>query len=401
MDQRRKATCKDQIIETQMLNDLYKACYENDVEFVRLLLETTPFETINCTEFNVSTALEIATNCDHVEIIHLLHEYNALRHLTENQDRTDFETTQAEEIEQLFRQPVSNENRFCTKTRISTMFSPLQKDTNSQIPYGYIEGMENFTTIRKYYAEEVYPHCDSLIHRISDKIPWSPFSNATRLKHSKILFEFIEEHINSKDLYIKAKMLVKRFSENGSIEELLRLYTLETPFYRCINQNKESSEILASPIYHHLRFLRKRVFKGTCYRGLSMTNEDIGVYQWAEQHTNRYIVTNTFCSSTTDENVANGFAKANTYDKHKPVLMIFTFHQSAFTAIQLGEISDKLPCISENKDEQEILILPRTVFTVTKVEPDSFLTKIYLEYFDLHGEVDMFLTYWADAAFNY
>jgi hypothetical protein len=140
--------------------------------------------------------------------------------------------------------------------------------------------VQRFIDIRQYHADNVYPHDDNPLQRRSDRLPFNLWTDETRSKQTVALFSLIEQLIKpSNSDYNKANELVKTFLESGKAEPLIYLFTLETPLYGYINQNKESSEILALPIFNALPCLRKRVFKGTSFRGLSMTAEDVEEYQ--------------------------------------------------------------------------------------------------------------------------
>jgi hypothetical protein len=263
-----------------------------------------------------------------------------------------------------------NRNRFYDTTIYSTQFTFHEINGNENIPSDRVQGHQNFISVRNYHAEEVYPYYNNAFKILSNKIsPYRSGNDKEIIKQTGILSTIIDEHIGlTNKQYQKAKLLVKEFYETGKVEPLIRLYTLETPFYSYINQEKQSSDHLASPIYNALQFLHPRAFEGISYRGLSMTSEDLKAYQWAEKNINRYLITNTFCSTIRDILSAQGYAEARAYDQRKPVLMVFEFLKRSLTAIQLEKLSNQLPAISEIEDEQEILILPRTTFYVTAIE---------------------------------
>ncbi|CAF1444949.1 unnamed protein product [Didymodactylos carnosus] len=282
-------------------SDLYNACLENDIDLVQSLVATSSFEMINCHEINGSTALHIAIECGHTEIVRfLLHDYGVFRHLLDSQGRTAFELAQTDEIRQLFHRSRTDGNRFCNEMVLQ--FTVKESDEKKNVPCGRVEGHENYRSIANEKTHRLYRQPDSLFMRISDKI--MPYK----------------------------------------------------------------------PVYYSLRFLHPRSFKGLCYRGLSMTMEELKDYQWATEKTSRYLVTNTFCSATRDINVAQNFAN------------------NCWTAIQLEKLSDQLPSISEIEDEREVLILSGSTFRVTKVESELPIAKIYLTFYPLDQELDDYST---------
>lgn len=64
------------VVTRTELSELYVACSNNDIDRVRDLLATTPFEEINTHEINGSTALHCAVESGHTDIVRLLlHDY--------------------------------------------------------------------------------------------------------------------------------------------------------------------------------------------------------------------------------------------------------------------------------------------------------------------------------------
>ncbi|CAF1677478.1 unnamed protein product [Adineta ricciae] len=172
-------------------------------------------------------------------------------------------------------------------------------------------------------------------------------------------------------------MLVQRAFEEENPLFLLRLYTLETPFYRGIGS---ATMPLLGSIEGLLYKVKSRYFQGTSYRGLKMTTENLRPYQWSLKK-NAAIETKTFCSTSLERKVAQSFAEASTSgDDKRKTLMIFHFAKRTEQAINLGKISDKEPCISEYEDEAEVLVFPETLFFVKQIDMDSSFTLIYLEH---------------------
>jgi hypothetical protein len=92
----------------------------------------------------------------------------------------------------------------------------------------------------------------------------------------------IEEQLGtSHNHYSQACELIHRYEKTSNIEPFLRLYTIETPFYRYFTNSKDSSDSLAQPPLHNLGTLRSRAFQGNSFRGLNMTWNDLQVYYLA------------------------------------------------------------------------------------------------------------------------
>ena len=390
--------------EKNKFSDLYKACLENDLRLVHSLLAASSFDMINCHEINGSTALHLAVECGHIEIVRLLlHDYGALKHLLDSQNRTAFELTQTDEIRQLFQRSRLNGNRFCNETLCSIQFNMKESDEEENIPSERVEHRQNRGSVLDETIYMPYQYPDGFFTRLIDKMmSYKPGTDQFISKTTHILSNLIEQYIGpTNKQYHKAKVLVKQYYETGRVDSLLRLHTLETPLYTYINEKKENSECMAAAIYYSLRFLHARAFKGICFRGLSITTEELKDYRWADSNNNRYLVTKTFCSATRDITLAENFAEIRAFDQRNSVLVVFDFSNRCFSAIQLEKLSDRLPSISEFENEQEVLILPETIFRVTKVEQDLSKTTIYMTFYPYFRKYDNFMTLLAQNISKY
>ncbi|CAF3361425.1 unnamed protein product [Rotaria sp. Silwood2] len=173
----------------------------------------------------------------------------------------------------------------------------------------------------------------------------------------------------------KANELLNKFltdNSNEHIKYLIRLYTLETKFYSSLKRNPMA---LALPLYIELQTLKDRYFKGLSYRGAKMTDDEITTYEWAAHNRESLLQTRHFSSTSQNRSVAEEFADAviETSDnmRNNRVLFIFNFPVQCDQAINLSRISDTQPCLSEFEDEDEVLILPWTLFQVDYVHQDS------------------------------
>jgi len=93
--------------------------------------------------------------------------------------------------------------------------------------------------------------------------------------------------------------------------------------------------------------------------------------------------TSSFSSTSMDRYIAEQFAYLKTEKNAKDlcVLFIFDFPEICDQAINLSRLSIDTPCLSEYEDEKEVLILPWTLFEVTRVRKatdDDDLYTIYL-----------------------
>ena len=372
------------------LSELYVACANNDVDLARALLETTPFDMINTPEMNGSTALHCAVQAGHTEIVRmLLCDYEVYRHRLDGQGRTAYELAQTDQMLQFFRRPSGSGSRCFSEATSSGKIAIIDSNGKDQPPSGRVEGQPAFLELRKYHMDHVYTHYGG---SRNPKLKIS--SDQWILEQRDILMAIVDQLLTPNDrIYPKVNELLREYAKDGRPEHLVRLFTLESPFYETINQSKATSEQLAKPIFNALSFVRKRAYKGQAYRGLAMTRKDIADYHWAAKVSSRVLIFNTFSSMTRDRQLAEGIARARAHPPKLPVLMIFNFPQKCLTTIQLERLSSTLPAITEHEDEEEILILPRTAFYVEQVVEDSSITTIHLKHcFWLDQEADDYCT---------
>ena len=145
----------------------------------------------------------------------------------------------------------------------------------------------------------------------------------------------------------KANDLLGKFlrdSENRCIDHLIRLYTLETRFYRALKHNPMA---LALPLYRALQTLKDRYFQGQCYRGAKMDDDDIAHYEWALHNPGSLLQTRHFTSTSVNRSVAEEFLtgaqKKKDHGRRSSVLFIFDFPEKCDQAINLDRISNQQP----------------------------------------------------------
>ncbi|CAF1629609.1 unnamed protein product, partial [Didymodactylos carnosus] len=185
----------------------------------------------------------------------------------------------------------------------------------------------------------------------------------------------IDKHVTvAHSQYEKCMSLAAQAFTKEQPEPLLRLYTLETPFYGALANDTLP---LATPLFKSLDKLQCRYYQGVSFRGLRMTNANLHAYKWAWKNKGA-ILTRTFSSTSLDQRVAEMFLGPRT-DERWCVLMIFHFKQKCDTAINLGRLSAELPCMSEYEHEEEVLLLPWTLFTVSQIEKESDKIIIHLQ----------------------
>jgi hypothetical protein len=366
-------------------SDLYWACRAGDLDSARELIASNPFTDLNRLEPNGSTALHAASYFGHTEIVRLLlHQHGVMRHRRNRHGFTAYEEAASDEIRQLFHRP-ANSHRFCSDNTdeaqhlfTSTGDEETEDDENDndQLPNDWVQGICEVDDVR---ATQAYAYVSKKLSRSSilrkvfselGSYVTGPDSERTESAVAKALQRLIDKHVTtSHSQYKKASELVSKYVTTKDVEYLLRLYSLNTPFYKNLGCD-DKAECLLTPLYYKLDRLQKRAYQGHSFRGLTMTPKDLRAYRWALKHKGSILTTQSFCSTSVDENVARCFMGTSS-SNNIPVLMDFNFVKKCDTALQLFRLSDTLPAISDFEDEREVLVLPLTLFQVTDIKIDK------------------------------
>lgn len=369
-------------------SELYRACRNGDINVVRHILSARNLSNLNQLELNGSTALHAASFYGHTEIVRLLiEEYDVFRHQVNRYGKTAYEEAATDEIRQLFYRP-SNNNRYCnddTEDFFITSTNDRQQDEdNSEASNDWLYMYNNETEVRNNEDLMLIVASQTCFRRILKPFSrFMEFMNHDEYKKMDILpfdeaereiEKAIDKYIPSNNLnYNKARKCFSTFKKTKQVEELIRLYTLETPFYK----NMDAKEAIIVPILLKIYCLETRAYQGLSFRGLYMTKEDFQSYKWAWKDKERLIVVKHLCSSSVEKEMAQMFCASQSGEKMK-VLMVFKFPKLCSLAIQLYAVQDKFPNISEF-EEDEVLILPMVMFRVTNIEEAPDMSTIYLE----------------------
>ncbi|CAF1436864.1 unnamed protein product [Rotaria sordida] len=389
------------------ITPLYEACRDGNEEAVQNLLQKYSHTDLNRQEysFNGNTCLHIAAANGHDNIVKLLLKHGCYRSSLlnlQNQSAYDMASSSKESTRLLFLR--QNETDSSTKgssrfveQNASECFDVFKVEENLDGSRDHIDDKKPTTTariptIQTYKNEQEQKHemeysasskamCQSSFCRFCV----NHFHNDEPLDHHSILIRLNnlleESKINDAEDYIKINDLIKQYKHNdNAIEQLLHLYTLETHFYRIL---KKDCLPLAIPLFIHLPKLKDRFFRGCVYRGMKMTYEELLIYQKAMEKPGTVLQTRTFSSTSVNRSIAEEFACLEKKDNEKKfcVLLVFDFPNTCDQAINLSRVSNDKPCLSEYEDEEEVLILPWTLFEVKRIrEPtdEDNLCIIYL-----------------------
>ncbi|CAF3836605.1 unnamed protein product [Rotaria sordida] len=384
----KKILCHSQKHE---VSQFYIACRNGDIETVKQILSIAPYEQINQLEPNGSTGLHAAVFYGHADIVRLLlQEYGCERHRLNSYGLTAYQEAKTQEIRRLFYRPshinrfYDENNTFINAFEIVSLSTEIVADNyeNSEKINKYIQRFVTQeevdkemislsqskkllqTALGRYIIRKVLKHQDLNDDTLNKYITDKAFRIQTIRK-------VIDEQVTPTHLeYKKCSQLLSNYAQHENIDNLLKLYTLETPFYYQLRDN-----IL--PFFWPLvlkKDLKYRRFQGVSYRGITISNDDLECYRLAWNNPGSIIETLTFSSTSLDRSVAENFAVSRSITSPTTirVLMVFNFPDACEQALYLGKIPEyNLPCASEYEDEQEILIVPFTTFHVENIQTNS------------------------------
>ncbi|CAF1468100.1 unnamed protein product [Rotaria sordida] len=354
------------------VSKFYLACRNGDFATVQKLLPNMSDDEKNRTEPNGSTALHAATYYGHHDIVKLLLENGCATWIRNNYKNTPYDEAQDEEMRELFRRPnrANGSNRFAsTDDCFSIVTRNFGKDNDEidgddNISKGWVKGYKHIGTF-----EERETNIKQIVHAQMMKYCLKKFQISDTCKD---LLKLLKKSLNADSESNKqedcrlARSSFEKFLTEQDVDELIRVYTLETAFYGAL---QTKGDLFAIELYSRLSSLQDRAFKGgKTYRGLGTTDDSLQVYRWAAKDKSRMIEIRTMTSTSLLDSVAIRFAKdsiANDKTKKKlPILYIIEFPEVCYTAIDLN--MDKP--ITKYPHEQEILLLPGTLFEVHDVQ---------------------------------
>ena len=326
------------------------------------MLPNLTYEQANQIEPNGSTALHAACLYNQPQIVRLLLENGCSRTTVDLNGKTARQVAATDEVRALFRRPPSN--RFGDEDGISS-FKLLSSNgahapDDDDIPDSWVKGHIS--------ADDA--------HEAKFMIAMATTSNPLQwIVRKRIQTECIQsvDELLSRSVphahsdYENMIRMFKNFKEKKDVHGLLKMYTYQTPFYTNLQKEADSFTVL---LYFHLNDLQERVYQGISYRGATMTKNDIDAYRWATQRKGYVLETRALQSTSKKISVAEDFVSRNFKkgDGKYPVILILDFQEKCPTAVDLTKLSDKLVCLSEFPEEEEVLLLPYTLFSVDELK---------------------------------
>jgi hypothetical protein len=336
------------------VSELYMACRNGDIATVRRLLPATRLDVLNRADSNGNTCLHAASSHGRSDIVRLLLENGASRRVINLNHRTPLDEARTEEVARLF--PRSAE---AARKRYSD--SPAQQP-EWQFEESHAES----------YSRAI--HWGSLKDRGIKK-------TVKKLQKSPVLE-------NDGDVStVVVQNLFKDALATGNAILLLKAYTVESQFYKRLNREMATGS--RREVFEKLRrkwtgyytgcIARNRAFEhfrysGETYRGMEITQSDFAQYKPGVALANK-----SFQSTSKSWKIAKGFAcPSQPTPGRLPVVIIFTIIDRR-SALSIEEIS-------EFQNEQEVLIIPGTLFIVTDVNRDEIPYEVELRQLEWTNE---------------
>ncbi|CAF0991771.1 unnamed protein product [Adineta steineri] len=363
----------DDIEDKKNIDLLYDLCKKNEVEKIRKII---PFignkNIINQIQTSTgSTCLHVACYYGHRDVVEILLNYGALRSIRNlRHDLTPYEEAHTDSIKQLFLEQrklfSNNDYDYIQWSLVGDDL--LDKRRSFRQIIDVYKTYDNHTLISKLIAEFIHYYLNDYLLNLSSDTG-NPEDRMTP-DQIKTLEDCFRNAIEKKDYltyFIEAYTLNSGFHK--VLNRHLAMYILDyfdesklfLPTYRLVNCLAH----IVTLLIHHPDVSRYQ-YRGSCYRGMRITQNDLNQYQL-----NQHMLNCSFLSTSTDRGVAEMFAGEGEQSnmRHTPkgdralqysCVCQYSIKQSA-TAIDIQKLSI-------NSDENEVLILPFTVFKVVSIK---------------------------------
>ncbi|CAF2766099.1 unnamed protein product [Rotaria sp. Silwood2] len=335
-------------------SDLYLACCNGDIAVVERLLPVTPLKVLNYVEPDGNTCLHAASSRGYNNIITLLLRHGASRRVQDRNGRSPLEIARTGDVAKLFARPVeAAEKRFSA--------SPAQQ------PEWQFENDR-----AESFSRAIHWGCikDRGIKKTVEKIRKAGMLDNDGEESTGIVQDYFNNALQEKNpIY------------------LLTAYTVENKFYKLLNREMATGN--SRQVFEKLRgkwtgyytgiIARNSAFdnfrfSGQTYRGMEITQSDFAQYKIGTALSNK-----SFQSTSKSWKIAKGFAcPSQPRPGRLPVVIIFTItdRRSALS----------IDAISYYQNEEEVLVLPGTLFIVSNINQDEFPYEVELEQLEWKNE---------------
>jgi ankyrin repeat protein len=405
-------------------SDFYNHCEKGETDQVRQILEASDRQSIDelvKLEPNGNTALHVATEKGHTEIVKLLLEYRCPRIILNRAGKRASEEAVKPAMQKLFLR-CDTSDRFHDSDTTKTMAHYLPKQTGTGATSNVPLSLEFFTTfeteddVRKYSLDHqttaMWVKLFNWLLRTFPSLFQREYlsADAFHLHENTDFKDFLKKKLGAK--YEETLKEFNKAHQENSIIRLLTLYTSEDiGFYKSLNKQLADSPHMADNSPHlcdrfiiefHIREdeLATRSFIGTTYRGATINKDELSLYETVLENKPRgVIVFKAFTSTSEEKDVALKFIPTKPRESDKiSVLFIIQIKDKSPTIVGIADVSDF-------EKEKEILVMPGNLFVVKKVVKDVVhytkeqvaitLTEIHLEY--LHIPV----SFWKKLSHTY
>lgn len=335
-------------LSEQTKERLYAACCNNDWKTLRENLIRSGIDTPLDDQGN--TALHLATLHGHIDIIRLLLRYHASRTVLNNDKKTPEQMNPDGNITKQYDMPVrpkKDDNYF-----VATTLEVEQIEWNDSYSNAYRIAFENHQHMKQWITKiSLKRLLETLDTDYLDKLTF-PAENTLRT-----LKEQLKTAIDKND----PKSLIKMYTGTSGFYKILNrdLAELGSDFrfettrldYPDNEPPKNLGQYIFACIVINHRVFRDYQFTGETYRGMSITVQDLEVYQ-----TGKIIITRSFLSTSMDRKTTELFLNYEDEINRPPVLCKYTLSnpQSSLWISSLSMIPG----------EDEVLVAPFTVFEI-------------------------------------
>ncbi|CAF0838583.1 unnamed protein product [Adineta ricciae] len=370
-------------------DEFYFACREGNLDYVKETLPAMTWEELNQLQPNGSTYLHVASHTGRTEIVRLLLQHGCVRSNLNLYGLTPYDEAWSEEIKVLFHRPrderggcrfVDNdidETFRLTSSLAATADSPSMRTTMNEDDeqINEIDGDADFV-INEWV--ETFNHFDKYSALMVGTIFKSNlFYRLVGLKRSSLhlMMDYVlsisltENDRGNPAIY----SILNEYQTRREIKSLLALYTHQSSFYTSLRDDSKCAAF-TTLLYRNLSKIRRRFYKGTSYRGMKLQKKELSAYFSLSRHTGFALMNTKFQSSSKNKEVAKLFFNpADIPDdsniREYMVLIEYHFLEPCESAIDLAPTVETN--LSAYPHEQEVLILPHTLFELFEMKYDE------------------------------
>ncbi|CAF0881970.1 unnamed protein product [Rotaria sp. Silwood1] len=335
-------------------SDLYLACCNGDVAVVERLLPVTSSKDLNRVERDGYTCLHAASARGYKNIVRLLLAHGAYRRVQDRHGRSPLELARTGEVARLFaRSAEASQQRYSASPaqQPEWQFEDDRAESFSRaIHWGCIKDRGIKETVKKIQKAQVIENDGEK----STEIVQNHFKDALEQKNPIYL---LKAYTTESQFYRRLNREMATGNSRQVFEKLCRKWT---GYYTGI--------IARNPAFERFRF------SGQTYRGMEITRDDYAQYKIGTALSNK-----SFQSTSKSWKIAKGFAyPAEPKPGRLPVILIFTITDRR-SALSIEDISDY-------QGEDEVLVLPGTLFIVSNINEDQIPYEVELEQLEWKNE---------------